>query len=122
MAGPIASAAMSTSYSSLTWIYKLLATFCKPSKRGSVLSNSKESTESHERIAVSIGLCLVTPDSFLTDREVQERQIGPMQHAKQVSKNCIGNLQGRILRRRGSLRYESSGTEGTLNGLTHTCS
>ncbi len=48
----------------------------------------------HERIAVSIGLCLVTPDSFLTDREVQEKANRAMQHAKQVSKNCIATFRG----------------------------
>ena len=48
----------------------------------------------HERIAVSIGLCLVTPDSFLTDREVQEKANRAMQHAKQVSKNCIATFKG----------------------------
>src|SRR5438445_625869 len=48
----------------------------------------------HERIAVSIGLCVVTPDSFLTDREVQEKANRPMQHAKQVSKNCIATFKG----------------------------
>jgi diguanylate cyclase (GGDEF)-like protein len=48
----------------------------------------------HERIAFSIGLCLVTPDSFLTDREVQEKANRAMQHAKQVSKNCIATFKG----------------------------
>ena len=47
-----------------------------------------------ERIAVSIGLCLVTPDSFLTDREVQEKANRAMQHAKQVRKNCIATFRG----------------------------
>ena len=45
-------------------------------------------------MAVSIGLCLVTPDSFLADREVQEKANRAMQHAKQVSKNCIATFRG----------------------------
>src|SRR2546426_6915542 len=45
-------------------------------------------------MAVSIGLCLVTPDSFLTDREVQEKANRAMQHATQVSKNCIATFRG----------------------------
>src|SRR3989442_3298666 len=46
----------------------------------------------HERIAVSIGLCLVTPDSFLTDREAQEKANRAIQHAKQGSKNWIATF------------------------------
>ncbi len=46
-------------------------------------------------MADCIGLCLVTPDCFfLTDREVQEKANRAMQHAKQVSKNCIATFRG----------------------------
>ena len=45
-------------------------------------------------MAVSIGLCLVTSDCFLTDREAQEKTNRAMQHAKQVRKNCIATFRG----------------------------
>ena len=64
-------------------------------------------------MAVSIGLCLVTSDCFLTDREVQEKTNRAMQHAKHVSKNCIATFRGEFFGDEDP--YESSGPQGTLN-------
>ena len=48
-------------------------------------------------MAVSMGLCLgpmPRHPRFLSDREVQEKANRAMQHAKQVSKNCIATFRG----------------------------
>jgi len=42
-----------------------------------------------ERITTSIGVCVIPPDSFLTDREAQEIANTAKQHAKLAGKNCI---------------------------------
>src|SRR5437879_12391019 len=51
----------------------------------------------HERIAVSIGLCLVTPDSFLTDREVQEKaKIGRASCRERVEISVVAEGDNKI--------------------------
>lgn len=53
-----------------------------------------------EDITVSIGLCTVAADSFLTDMEIQEAANKAKEHAKKVGrKNRIGMYKGPLSRR-----------------------
>ena len=48
-----------------------------------------------ERTTVSIGMCLVGPGCFLTDKEVRERAAKASAHAKEKPrKNCIASYRG----------------------------
>ena len=40
-------------------------------------------------MTVSIGICEVAPDSFLTNREVEHAANGAKNYAKKNGKNCI---------------------------------
>jgi len=47
-----------------------------------------------ETVTVSIGVCHITPDSYLTDREVQEKANLAKEHAKRAGKNRIAGFKG----------------------------
>jgi diguanylate cyclase (GGDEF)-like protein len=47
-----------------------------------------------DKTTVSIGLCIVEPDSPLTDRELLDRANRAKQHAKEKGKNCIATYRG----------------------------
>lgn len=53
----------------------------------------------NELVTVSIGLCNIVAESFLTDKEVQEKANKAKEHAKKVgNKNCIASFKGNLFR------------------------
>ena len=52
-----------------------------------------------ERPTVSIGLCHVTNDCFLTDREIRERANWAKNHAKEEGRNCIAVCSAPLYRK-----------------------
>ena len=51
-----------------------------------------------ERTTVSIGVCVVEPECFLTEREVEERANRAKNHAKGKGRNCIATYYGSLFR------------------------
>jgi diguanylate cyclase (GGDEF)-like protein len=51
-----------------------------------------------ERTPVSIGLCTVDGDSYLSDQAVVERANKAMRHAKKAGRNCIATYGGELFR------------------------
>lgn len=51
-----------------------------------------------ERTTVSIGVCVVDPECFLTEREVEERANRAKNHAKEKGRNCIVAYHGSLFR------------------------
>jgi diguanylate cyclase (GGDEF)-like protein len=52
----------------------------------------------NEKTTVSIGLCLITSDCFLSDQEVIERANRAVRHAKEQGKNSIATYEGELYR------------------------
>jgi diguanylate cyclase (GGDEF)-like protein len=50
------------------------------------------------RTCVSIGLCVVTTNCFLSDQSIVERANRAMRHAKDKGKHCIATYQGALYR------------------------
>lgn len=51
-----------------------------------------------ERTPVSVGLCVLNADSFLTNREAEERANNAKRYAKKKGKNCIAFYEGTLFR------------------------
>jgi diguanylate cyclase (GGDEF)-like protein len=51
-----------------------------------------------EKTTVSIGICIVEPDCFLTEGEVEQRANRAKNYAKEQGRNCIGTYGGSLFR------------------------
>src|SRR5258705_3731360 len=51
-----------------------------------------------ERTSVSIGMCVVDPDCFLTEREIEERANRAKNFAKEQGRDCVATYRGSLFR------------------------